>query len=65
MLFNKKCCCDRQSGFGGFGGFGGFDGCCNQPQMECPITEPTITKCVEKEFYHQVPHDCCFFVILI
>ena len=33
-------------------------GCgCNR-QMEQPIMEPTITKCVEKEFYHEVEH-CC------
>ncbi len=53
MLFNKRSCCDRQMGFGGFGGCG-----CNQPQMECPVTEPVTTKCIEKEFYHQVPHIC-------
>ena len=26
--------------------------------MEQPIMEPTINKCVEKEFYHEVQH-CC------
>lgn len=59
MLFNKKCCCDRQMGFGNFGpqaydqnqmGFGG--------NMGCPIIEPAINKCVEKEFFHEVPHVC-------
>ena len=31
-------------------------GCGRQmPQMEQPVMEPTITKCVEKEFYHEVP----------
>lgn len=33
-------------------------GCCRQPQMEQVVMEPTITKCVEKEFYHEVPHVC-------
>ena len=28
--------------------------CCE----EQPIMEPVITKCIEKEFYHEVPH-CC------
>lgn len=33
-------------------------------QNQCPnmmgqnIVEPTITKCVEKNFYHEVPHIC-------
>ena len=51
MLFNKKNCCDRQFGMG-------YN--YNQPMMEQPITEPTITNCVEKEFYHEVPHCCPF-----
>ena len=43
MLFGRKCC--RPTGCG-----------CNQaPAMECPVVEPTINKCVEKEFYHEVP----------
>lgn len=52
MLFNKRSCCnDFQLGnaFGFGGGFG------NQPMMESPVMEPTITKCIEKEFYHEVP----------
>ncbi|MCM1370592.1 MAG: CotD family spore coat protein [Clostridium sp.] len=53
MLFNNKCC-NRQRGFGMNIG----NPCCDRPQMESPIMEPTITKCVEKEFYHEVPH-CC------
>ena len=31
--------------------------CCNR-QMEGQIMEPVITKCIEKEYYHQVPHVC-------
>ena len=30
----------------------GFNNC-----MEGEIVEPTITKCVEKEFYHEVPQE--------
>ena len=37
-------------------------GCCPQPMnqgcMEREIVEPTINKCIEKEFYHEVPHVC-------
>ena len=45
-----------------FGNFGGFHNpqknmCC-EPNMEQPIIEPTTTKCIEKEFYHEVPHVC-------
>ena len=43
MLFNRNWGCD----------------CGRQmPQMEQPIMEPTITKCIEKEFHHQIEH-CC------
>ena len=30
----------------------------NQPCMEQQVVEPVINKCVEKEFYHEVPHVC-------
>ena len=33
-------------------------GCGCERQMEQPIIEPTITKCIEKEFHHQIEH-CC------
>ncbi|MBP3921147.1 MAG: hypothetical protein J6D28_06255 [Bacilli bacterium] len=48
MLFNKGNCCNRQMNYSNnmMGGYG---------QMECPVVEPTINKCVEREFYHQVP----------
>ena len=49
MLFNK-CCCNRQ-------GYGMPMGGCCQPEMASPVMEPTITKCVEKEFYHEVPQE--------
>lgn len=46
-MFGGKCC-NRQMGFG----MPNMNSCC----MEQPIIEPTINKCVEKEFYHEVPH---------
>lgn len=52
MLFNKKECCERQMGYNSqiMGGY-------MDQQMECPVIEPTITKCIEKEFYHEVPQE--------
>lgn len=35
--------------------------CCNRVNdgcMEREIVEPAINKCIEKEFYHEVPHVC-------
>ena len=51
-MFGRNCCCNRQQGmFAGpmMGNFGG------SPCMEQQVVEPTITKCVEKEIYHEVP----------
>ena len=50
MLFNKNNCCNRQMGFGGM-----MNSCCTP---SCPIVEPTINKCIEREFCHEVPHVC-------
>lgn len=44
MLFGKK-------------NFGNGFRCC-EPKMQCPIIEPTINKCIEREFCHEVPHVC-------
>ena len=34
-------------------------GCFNNTGcMEREIVEPTINKCVEKDYYHEVPHVC-------
>lgn len=33
-------------------------------QMQ-PIQEPTVTNCVEREFYHEVPHCCPFHTHII
>lgn len=32
--------------------------CCEDPCMGQQVVEPTITKCVEKTFCHEIPHDC-------
>lgn len=49
-MFNKRCCRDMQ-----MQGMMPMDTCnpCNQE-----IIEPTINKCIEREFYHEVPHVC-------
>lgn len=39
-MFNQNCC--RQN-------------CC-QRQISEQVIEPTINKCVQKDFYHEVPH---------
>ncbi len=50
MFGKNNCCCDnnRQEPFMMM----------NQPCMEQQVVEPVINKCVEKEFYHEVPHIC-------
>ena len=53
-MFSNRCCSNRQNMFG-FGMNQGFTG---TPMMEQQVVEPTITKCVEQEFYHEVPHVC-------
>ena len=58
MFTNKDCCSGRQDMFGmpnqgqmmNQGFFGG-------QMMGNPIIEPTITKCVEQDFYHEVPQE--------
>lgn len=50
MLFGKNKCCDRQMGYG----MTMMDNCCT-PQ--CPIVEPAINKCVEREFCHEVQQE--------
>ena len=45
-MFKNNCCSSRQNMFNMNG------------SMEGQVIEPTITKCVEKEFYHEVPHVC-------
>ena len=46
MLFNKRCCQDMMMPQNGMD-------CCNRE-----IVEPAINKCIEREFYHEVPHVC-------
>lgn len=48
MLFDKNKCCDRQMGYG-------MDNCC---MPSCPIVEPAINKCIEREFCHEVQQAC-------
>lgn len=55
MLFNRGYGC-RNNMLGGGMNYG--MGCPRQGCMESEIIEPTTTKCVEKEFYHEVPHVC-------
>lgn len=50
-MFNRNCC-GRANQMPGYGMPA------NQGMMEQPVIEPTINKCVEKEFYHEVPHVC-------
>lgn len=50
-MFKKNCCNNRQGSMNGFEGMN-YNQCC----MEQQIIEPTTTNCVEKEFYHEVPH---------
>ena len=47
MMFNKNCCSDRQMGYG-----------MPMENMGCPIVEPAINKCIEREFCHNVEHVC-------
>lgn len=34
-----------------------MEGCCEREIVE-QVMEPTITKCIEKNFMHEVPHVC-------
>lgn len=45
-MFNQNCCNRRQNG-------------CGRQIME-QVVEPTINKCVQKDFYHEVPQECPF-----
>ena len=50
-MFGRKCCHCKQN----------FMGCgCHRPNnmvMENQVIEPTITKCIEQECYHEVPQE--------
>ena len=52
-MFRNNCCCGSRQNMGMFNN--GF--MTAQPMMEQQVIEPTITKCVEQEFYHEVPQD--------
>lgn len=49
-MFGKRCF-DRQMGYGMGYDMNVMNSCC----MEQPVIEPTINKCIEKEYYHEVP----------
>lgn len=55
-MFSNRCCSssNRQNMFG----FGMNQGYMSNSMMENEVIEPTITKCVQQEFYHEVPHVC-------
>lgn len=38
--------------------FQNMNNCCQDRQPNCPIVEPVINKCVEREFCHDVEHIC-------
>lgn len=53
-MFGNRCCCSNRQNMGfGFGMNQGFQ----QGVVEQQVVEPTITKCVEQEFYHEVPQE--------
>ena len=57
----RNCCCNSgaRQNMMGYGPAPMMMGGMNPtPIMEGQVIEPTITKCVEKEFYHEVPHVC-------
>ena len=57
MFSNRGCCNSRQNMYGGMQmNQGMMMG--GSPMMEGQVIEPTITKCVEQNFYHEVPHVC-------
>ncbi len=48
-MFNQNCCRPNRNN------------CC-QRQVSEAVVEPTITKCVQKDFYHEVPQACYFMI---
>ena len=48
-MFNQNCC--NQNNNNMFG-----RQCCQRQVQE--VIEPTINKCIQKDFYHEVPHIC-------
>lgn len=51
-MFGRRNCCNRQNMGFGYGNQG------MNSITEGQVIEPTITKCVEEECYHEVPHIC-------
>ena len=57
-MFRNCCCNNNRQNMMGFGPQPMMGGMNQAPIMEGQVIEPTITKCVEQEFYHEVPHVC-------
>ncbi len=54
-MFNKRCCSDMPNQGMMMPQMG------MEPMMDScnrEVVEPTINKCIEREFYHEVPHIC-------
>lgn len=51
-MFGRKCCCQNRQNMMGFGMGNPMGG---NVVKECQVVEPTITKCVEEECYHEIP----------
>ena len=49
-MFRNSCCNRQNMGMMGMKYMAG-------PMIEQQVIEPTITKCVEQEFYHEVPQE--------
>ncbi len=47
-MFNRNCCQKNNM----------FKCGCGEREVANQVIEPTITKCVQKDFYHEVPHIC-------
>ena len=47
-MFNLNCCQKNNM----------FRCDCGEREVANQVIEPTITKCVQKDFYHEVPHIC-------
>ena len=52
-MFGRRCCIDNRQMMN-YQNPVMDNHCC----MEQPIIEPEINKCIEKEFYHEIPHVC-------
>lgn len=56
-MFSNKGCCNSRQGMYGYQNMMMNPMPMGQMIMECEVIEPTITKCVEQDFYHEVPQE--------